>query len=184
MTSASLVNDHPSGSAPDHAERVRLRLKPKASTTTGFVDGGWWPRSRDLPAELPALVKVLAIRLGPVERVSYQLSDWDRAPRRIVVGGTLVHVEGYRLRPPGTIDVLGGSQRVTLLVVPPETEPELAHRALVAAGHRGNTDGVAALLTTPEVPDGADAADQGWDDDGGAPDAHRARSRRRSTARR
>ncbi|MDT0352853.1 DUF5994 family protein [Pseudonocardia charpentierae] len=23
--------------------------------TTGWVDGGWWPRSRDLAAELPGL---------------------------------------------------------------------------------------------------------------------------------
>src|SRR5690242_271557 len=30
---------------------LRLRLKPKAPTT-GWVDGGWWPRSRDLAAEL------------------------------------------------------------------------------------------------------------------------------------
>ena len=42
--------------------RVRLRLKPKAPTT-GWVDGGWWPRSRDLAAELPGLLSVLAVRL-------------------------------------------------------------------------------------------------------------------------
>jgi hypothetical protein len=42
--------------------RVRPRLKPKAPTT-GWVDGGWWPRSRDLPAELSGLLSVLAVRL-------------------------------------------------------------------------------------------------------------------------
>ena len=30
----------------------RLRLKPKAPQS-GYVDGAWWPRSDDLPAELP-----------------------------------------------------------------------------------------------------------------------------------
>ena len=34
---------------------LRLRLKPKAATT-GFVDGGWWPRSRDFAVELPGLL--------------------------------------------------------------------------------------------------------------------------------
>ena len=32
-------------------ERLRLWLKPEAPTT-GWVDGGWWPRSQDLAAEL------------------------------------------------------------------------------------------------------------------------------------
>jgi hypothetical protein len=46
-----------------------LRLKPKAPAT-GYVDGGWWPRSRDLSAELAALVEVLVVRLGRIERVA------------------------------------------------------------------------------------------------------------------
>ena len=44
---------------------LRLRLRPKA-LTTGYVDGAWWPRSRDLAAELPALLAVPAVRLGGV----------------------------------------------------------------------------------------------------------------------
>ena len=51
----------------DSRERLRLRLKPKAPTT-GWVDGGWWPRSRDLAAELPGLLSVLAVRMGRIER--------------------------------------------------------------------------------------------------------------------
>jgi len=42
---------------------ARLELKPDAPTT-GYVDGGWWPRSRKLEAELPALVAALGQRLG------------------------------------------------------------------------------------------------------------------------
>ena len=37
--------------------REQLRLKPKAPTT-GWADGGWWPRSRNLAAELPGLLSV------------------------------------------------------------------------------------------------------------------------------
>ena len=61
--------------------------------------------------------------------------------------------------------------RVTLLVVPPEASAPAAHAALMAAGHRGNTDHVEALLwsvrTTSEVLDSADAeaeaAQQRWE---------------------
>lgn len=47
---------------------LRLRTKPKAPTT-GYVDGAWWPRSRDLAVELPALLAVPVVRLGQVQRV-------------------------------------------------------------------------------------------------------------------
>ena len=43
----------------------RLRLKPKAPTS-GYVDGAWWPHSEDLSIELPDLLSVLSVRLGPL----------------------------------------------------------------------------------------------------------------------
>jgi hypothetical protein len=132
--------------SPADTGRPRLKLKPRTPTQTGFVDGGWWPHSRDLVAEVPALLAVLGVRLGRVERVSYRTSDWDEAPRRIVVDGMLVHLSGYLQRPARTVDVIAHQHRVTLLVVPADTDADLAHRALTAAGHRGNTDDVMALL--------------------------------------
>lgn len=130
---------------------VRLKLKPKAGTT-GFVDGGWWPRSRDLQAEIPALVARLAVRLSPVERVSYNLAEWHTTPRKITADGEVVRLAGYRTQQPATIDVIGADQRLTLLVVPPGTQPQPAHAALLASGHRGNTDTIETLLSTPTAP--------------------------------
>lgn len=75
MTANSQTHTQP---PPARHPPLRLRLKPSAPAT-GYVDGAWWPRSRDLTAELAALGEVLAIRL---ERVAYGLSAWDRAPRR------------------------------------------------------------------------------------------------------
>ena len=85
----------------DSRTMLRLRLKPRAATT-GFVDGGWWPRSRDLAAELPRLLTVLSVRLGPIERVSFHLADWGPTTSKINVGGEVVRLAGYRSQHPDT----------------------------------------------------------------------------------
>jgi Family of unknown function (DUF5994) len=151
-----------------------LRLKPKAPTG-GWVDGGWWPRSRDLAAELPDLLAVLAVRLGRIERVSYHLGDWDPTGGKISCGVGVVRLGGYRTQRADTVDVLAAGSRVTLLVVPPETSPQIAHAALMAAGRRGNTDDVGTLLRSrPLAPpvlvrSGSEAAvaQERWELDGG-----------------
>jgi Family of unknown function (DUF5994) len=159
---------------------ARLRLKPKAATT-GFVDGGWWPRSRNLAVELPGLLAVLAVRLGRIERVSYHLGDWDQAPARLSIEGGAVRLGGYRAQHADTVDVLAARQRVTLLVVPPQTSAQAAHDALMTAGQRGNTDDVEALLNSrrfvPQIvrstgasavsKDEAESAQQRWELEGG-----------------
>lgn len=66
-----------------------MRLKPEAPAT-GSVDGGWWPRSRDLVAELAAPAEVLTVRLGRIERVAFSLSNWDVTPRKVVADGLRV----------------------------------------------------------------------------------------------
>jgi hypothetical protein len=73
-------------------EPLRLRMKPKASAATGWVDGGWWPRSRDLAVELPGLLAVLAVRLGRIERVSYHLPEWAPTVRKISYDGGVVRL--------------------------------------------------------------------------------------------
>jgi hypothetical protein len=133
----------------DAGQRPRLELKPASRTATGHVDGAWWPRSRDLRAELPALLEVLAARLGRIERVNYPLADWTEPARRTVVAGALVHLSGYRSQPAGTLDVVTASGRTTLLVVPPETDPGLAQRALAAAARQGDTTEVTGFLPGP-----------------------------------
>jgi len=144
-------------------QTLRLKLKPKAPTT-GYVDGAWWPRSLDLPTELPALLAVLAVRLGRIQRVSYNLTAWAPTPRRIPVEGQLVRLGGFHSQNPHTMDVIGlAGARVTLLVVPPETAQAVAHHTLMTAGGRGNVDSIDELLT-PTAPD---LAVQRWEADGG-----------------
>jgi hypothetical protein len=127
---------------------LRLKLKPKAPTT-GYVDGAWWPRSRDLSTELPALVAVLAIRLGGVGRVTYNLTTWDAAPHYLNVDGHRLRLGGYHTQHPHTVDVIGSNgARLTLLVLPPATDPDTAHQILMTAAHRNNVDSVDHLLTS------------------------------------
>jgi hypothetical protein len=157
-------------------------MKPKAPAS-GFVDGGWWPRSWDLAAELPGLLGVLAVRLGRIERVSYHLGEWDPTARKIRVDGGVVRLEGFGAQHVHTVDVLAARERVTLLVVPPELPAQAAHAALMTAGQRDNTDDVESLLASrrfiPRIVPWtaqdaaaqkeaeAEAAQQRWEVDGG-----------------
>lgn len=147
MTSGPNTITAPETPATDHdRHQLRLKLKPKGPTS-GYVDGGWWPRSRDLAAELPALVEVLAVRLGHVSRVAYSMSGWNESPRRIEVDGHVVRLEGFRSQDEHIVYVSGPDRtRVGLLVVPPETADDDAHQALMSAAHRENSDLPADLL--------------------------------------
>ncbi|GHH42523.1 DUF5994 family protein [Lentzea cavernae] len=148
MTSAPHQSIAPPVATADEQPRhqPRLRLEPKA-LSTGYVDGAWWPRSRDLAAELPALLAVLAVRLGEIPRVSYNLTEWDTAPRQIAADGVRVRLSGFWSRPAHTVDLVAGDRRrLTLLVVPPGTEASAAHRTMMRAARRGNSDTVEQLF--------------------------------------
>ena len=127
----------------------RLRLKPKAAKVTGFVDGAWWPRSDDLPGELPDLLAVLSVRLGRIDAVSYNLAEWAEAPTKLRTGGHVVRLAGYHRQPVDTIELLGASRdKVVLLVIPPQTDPQHAHEAMMAAAKRDDTTTTEDLLET------------------------------------
>jgi hypothetical protein len=123
-------------------------LKPKAPVS-GHVDGAWWPRTDDLRAELPDLLAVLSVRLGAVDRVLYNLAEWAQMPKRLTTGGRAVRLDGYRLQPANTLQVLGlGREKILLLVVPPHTDPEIAHEAMMTAAAPNDTTTVGDLLAT------------------------------------
>jgi hypothetical protein len=132
-------------SASPATDPPRLRLRPPGALT-GHVDGAWWPRSRDLAAELPELLAAIAAQMQPVGRVSYHPADWDPAPRRVVVGAQSVRLGWYRLMPAGTVDVISGLRRITLIVVPAETPADVADDLLSRAANPANVEDVATLL--------------------------------------
>ena len=149
-----------------------MRLKPKAPHS-GYVDGAWWPRGDDLTTELPDLLAVLSVRLGRIDRVLYKLNDWAKAPTKLATGGRTVQLDGYRLQPLNTIEVLGlNRNRIALLVVPPHTDPDHAHATLMAAAGPDNVSTVGGLFMAGErdreTRTQRAAAQERWDSEGGA----------------
>ncbi|GAB3570464.1 DUF5994 family protein [Amycolatopsis endophytica] len=168
MSSPTTLVPPPAAAEPSH-HTLRLRLKPKGSVA-GYVDGAWWPRSRDLAAELPPLLAVLAIRPGTIERVTYNLATWTSVPRRLVIEGRTIRLEGFRSQPPHTVTVAGqGRQRLTLLTLPPDMATADAHDVLMRAAQRDNDQSPDALLAPGPDADAEfpDSATQRWEADGG-----------------
>ena len=145
----ALENDHIDvgrrHAPPEHTPR--LRLKPKAPQS-GWVDGAWWPHSEDLTAELPDLLSVLSVRLGPIGRVIYNLNEWAKPPAKFATGGRTVRLDGYRLQPINTVEVLGlNREKIVLLVVSPHANPDQAHAIMMTAAGPNNALTVNSLLT-------------------------------------
>jgi hypothetical protein len=131
----------PRAAVPEAAREPSIALRHPGDTGT-FVDGGWWPRSLDLLAELPPLlVAVEAAGYGEVRRVSYAMTAWDgRPPRKSPMLDRVVKLGGFPSQDPAEISLLDSSgwKRITLVVVPPGTEPAVARSALRMAGMNGD----------------------------------------------
>lgn len=124
----------------------RLRLKPKAPIS-GSVDGAWWPRSANLTEELPDLLAVLSVRLGAIDRVMYNLTEWAQVPRRLLTGGRAVRLDGYSRQPANILEVRGiGREKILLLVVPPDSDADHAHETMMTAAAPDNASSVSDLL--------------------------------------
>ncbi|NKY49854.1 MULTISPECIES: DUF5994 family protein [Nocardia] len=112
----------------------RLSLKPK-NRHSDYIDGAWWPESADLATELPDLLAVLTIRLGPVDRIVYDPDGWSRPPRQMTVGSRSIGLEPYPFHLRNTMYVVGADTAVMVLrVILPSTDARAAHSQLVAAG--------------------------------------------------
>jgi len=155
-------------SSPEHTPR--LRLKPKAPQS-GYVDGAWWPRSDDLTTELPDLLAVLSVRLGPIDRVLFNSSEWATPSAKFATSGRRVRLDGYRLQPANTIEVLGVKRnKIVLLVMPANADPDKAHETLMAAAAPSNDSTVDSLLMVSarerEIRTQAAGAQERWESAG------------------
>ncbi|GED88680.1 hypothetical protein TNCT6_57650 [Streptomyces sp. 6-11-2] len=114
-----------------------LRLETTESRE-GVLDGAWWPRSRDIAAELPALLSALTGHLGPLTRVGLDTTAWEGLPTRIVVDDRVVHIDSFPLGDDTVLITRGDQDIFSLLVVPPDTAPEAARAAMAQAVRADN----------------------------------------------
>jgi hypothetical protein len=124
------------------------------------LEGGWWPRSRDPAVELPRLIADLNTHFGQraiITRVALNLTAWDRTPHRVAIGDRIVPVGWFQALDADTIALTTTrGDRITLLVVPPETTAPSAAIALAMAALGDNSAHPLAILaasgiTTPDA---------------------------------
>src|SRR5690606_6542770 len=101
------------------AVRVAFRAVSRPSDHAA-LDGVWWPHSRDLAAELPALVAALGARGFATGRVAYSRQSWDGVLKRLLVAGHVIRLGWFRTIDPNSVSMTSrdGRKRVDLLVVP------------------------------------------------------------------
>nr|WSX51071.1 DUF5994 family protein [Streptomyces sp. NBC_00974] len=151
---------------------ARLSLTPKTALASQ-LDGAWWPRSRDLETELPALAAALEEPWGRVTRVTVNPTRWPVIPHTIPVAGQTLHVGWFTEQDPDKLILLSYTVgRWDLLVIPPETEPAAAARLMAAAAIPGSVL-TAGVLMANEAAIGRGIRDTqrqeaGWEGEGGA----------------
>lgn len=148
--------------------RGPLRLRMAEHPGRDQLDGGWWPRSRDLAVELADLVDHFPPQFGRIVRALFSPPDWDPAPRRIQVAGRYVKVGSFPRDDTHLIHLKTSDRSVLhVLVVPPGFSDDQGEESLLAATSPGNAHPAGALLeTVTEHPD-IDPMDH-WRDDGGS----------------
>ncbi|MER7185892.1 DUF5994 family protein [Streptomyces hyaluromycini] len=171
------LSSSPPSSRAASSSPLRLSLAP-VGPAPALLDGAWWPRSRDLGAELPALTDVLDPLWGRITRVAVNPTHWPVVPRKVPVAGHVVKV-GWFLAELDPHELLLLSYRLgrwNLLVVPPRTDPGSAAWLMAAASDPLGTstasrlmEEAARLRTVSETDRAVEAV---WDSEGG----HGARS--------
>lgn len=153
--------------------RAPLRLRLSESPGRAALDGGWWPRTRDIDVELADLVDRFPVETGRVSRALYSRPDWDTQPRSVRVARGLLKTGSFP-RDDAHVMVLSMSTRtwLRLLVVPPDQlEGEQALRLAADPSNRSSASDILAALrdsdAATEASDAATEAHEQWADDGG-----------------
>ncbi|BDM71338.1 hypothetical protein HEK616_48250 [Streptomyces nigrescens] len=151
---------------------LRLMLAP-AGTAPALLDGAWWPRSRDLTVELPALTAVLDPLWGRITRVTVNPTFWPVIPRKVPVDGHVVGVGWFKAeQDPHKLLLFSYTVgRWDLLVIPPETAPATAARLMIEAADPLGTLTASALMNAAEERRIAEETELSllsvWDSEGG-----------------
>ena len=113
----------------------------------GLLDGAWWPYTRTLSEELPALLAAVPSRFGPIARVSLNTKAWDTTPQQMTCSDGVVQLVWYRACDAHTIRLLGKNWNLDVLVIPPDTAADTAAAALAGVALRHSVAALHAILT-------------------------------------
>jgi hypothetical protein len=124
-----------------------LRLRLAEPDPSSSLDGGWWPRSRDLTVELPDLIANFPQENGRIVRALVSPPDWDDSPRRIPLRrGGIAKVGSFPRDDTHVVHLnTAGHKVVVLLVVPPGSDDAQGAALLEAAGTGNRTKAVKLL---------------------------------------
>ena len=136
--------------------RPPLRLALVDPGRRSRLDGGWWPRSRELTVELADLVAHFPASRGHIVRAATSPPDWDDRPGRVAVGHRSVEVDSVPDDDTHVVlALLADGETLQLLVVPPSFSDDQGDEALLAASTAGNrhsaTDLLATVVEHPDV---------------------------------
>ncbi|MGW7243396.1 DUF5994 family protein [Streptomyces sp. NPDC054804] len=161
-----------SSSSSSSTSPLRLSLAP-VGRAPALLDGAWWPRSRDLGAELPTLTAVLDPLWGRITRVTVNPTYWPVVPHKVPVAGHVVNV-GWFLAEQDPHELLLLSYRVgrwNLLVIPPGTDQVSAAWLMTAASDPLGTSTASRLMEEAArlrtVSEADRAVEAVWDSEGG-----------------
>ncbi|MEU2334737.1 DUF5994 family protein [Streptomyces sp. NPDC013172] len=121
------------GQAPSSSP-LRLTLAP-VGAPPALIDGAWWPRSRSLTEQLPALVERLDPLWGRITRIAVSRTFWPVIPGEVPAHGHMVRVGWSPAgQDPHKLLLLSYTFGCwNLLVIPPETAPATAARLMATA---------------------------------------------------
>lgn len=168
---ATREREHSSPSLP-----ARLTLRPP-TFPPGPVCGAWWPRSRDLMAELPMLTDAFDALRGRVTSFAVRSGTWPETPCAPPATGHTVRAAWFASRfDPYTIRLYShGVGRWDLLVVPPGTGAASAARLMTAAADPALSLTAGALVAAEQSRHDQDGTGweqeqvEQWESEGGAP---------------
>jgi hypothetical protein len=126
-----------------------LRLHMVDDRQPAGLDGVWWPRTRDIVAEIADLVDHFpSDRFGRVVRVLVSPADWDDRPRHALVRGGIIRLGYLPPEDESHLVHVTTSERtlLPLLVVPPSFTRSQGDAALAAAASHADRRSAGALV--------------------------------------
>lgn len=126
---------------------TRVSVREPASSG-GFVDAAWWPASDDLVAELPELLTTFRGKDRDIVHVVFHIGAWQPVPKRATVDGHRIKLGGFRAGDSHTVGLVDsqGKPTIQVLVIPSDTDPDVARRVLDLAATADSTDRPADML--------------------------------------